>query len=318
MLLADRIIRESQIRSCPRYLAHAAPMIAKAQRFVLSESFALAADAMNQKEINKIISFSRVPFQTTWIEVAHQHRPSFVNSDIPLRPTEKPPERIGVLFEASSDELDCFLMSMFFSFHERLRPESPFHVGTTAMSVCFAAKEKVLEGIISKLVSSIGLDPVVALSRPRDRHMSFYPNPHYLVDANNPVFDDESLQDFLLQRSENDWRGEGSFWLATLGLLNCRNAAEVRKIDNIELNKKRRRLGREPLTDHHLCLIRLGKNDVSSVVGEGDDSRIRAHFVRGHFKIRKSGIFWWSPFMRGDLALGFAAKDYSVQSHELH
>jgi hypothetical protein len=25
----------------------------------------------------------------------------------------------------------------------------------------------------------------------------------------------------------------------------------------------------------------------------------RLHLVRGHFKIRKSGVYWWSPFARG-------------------
>lgn len=29
-------------------------------------------------------------------------------------------------------------------------------------------------------------------------------------------------------------------------------------------------------------------------------SEVDAHLVRGHFKRRKSGIFWWSPFVRGD------------------
>jgi len=24
-----------------------------------------------------------------------------------------------------------------------------------------------------------------------------------------------------------------------------------------------------------------------------------AHYVRGHFKQRKSGVYWWSPFVRG-------------------
>jgi len=26
---------------------------------------------------------------------------------------------------------------------------------------------------------------------------------------------------------------------------------------------------------------------------------MRMHLVRGHFKTRSTGIFWWSPFVRG-------------------
>lgn len=66
---------------------------------------------------------------------------------------------------------------------------------------------------------------------------------------------------------------------------------------------------RPPFSDHHLCKIRLNRNAVASS-SPGDDSSIRAHFVRGHFKIRRTGIFWWSPYVRGDLANGFSDKDY--------
>ena len=39
----------------------------------------------------------------------------------------------------------------------------------------------------------------------------------------------------------------------------------------------------------------------------------RAHFVRGQFKCRRTGIFWWTPFIRGDKALGFVSKGYEVR-----
>lgn len=39
----------------------------------------------------------------------------------------------------------------------------------------------------------------------------------------------------------------------------------------------------------------------------------RAHLVRGHFKVRKSGVFWWMPFVRGNQKLGFVHKHYEVK-----
>lgn len=31
-----------------------------------------------------------------------------------------------------------------------------------------------------------------------------------------------------------------------------------------------------------------------------DRNSPRLHAVRGHFKVRKHGVYWWSDFMRGD------------------
>lgn len=36
----------------------------------------------------------------------------------------------------------------------------------------------------------------------------------------------------------------------------------------------------------------------------------RLHIVRGHFKKKKNGVFWWSPFWRGDHGKGVIIKDY--------
>jgi hypothetical protein len=35
-----------------------------------------------------------------------------------------------------------------------------------------------------------------------------------------------------------------------------------------------------------------------------DREAARAHLVRGHFKIRRTGVFWWSSFLRGDAGKG--------------
>jgi hypothetical protein len=46
----------------------------------------------------------------------------------------------------------------------------------------------------------------------------------------------------------------------------------------------------------------LSLSAVEGVCPRGQTTRRRdlsAHFVRGHFKQRKSGIYWWQPFVRG-------------------
>jgi len=49
---------------------------------------------------------------------------------------------------------------------------------------------------------------------------------------------------------------------------------------------------------------------------------VRSHLVRGHFKRKKNGLFWWSPFMRNrkNAEIGIVDKDYRINnkgnSHE--
>lgn len=40
------------------------------------------------------------------------------------------------------------------------------------------------------------------------------------------------------------------------------------------------------------------------------NAEMRRHLVRGHFKRRRSGIFWWGDFFRGNPALGEVTKTY--------
>jgi hypothetical protein len=43
---------------------------------------------------------------------------------------------------------------------------------------------------------------------------------------------------------------------------------------------------------------------------DADPRQLRAHFVRGHFKVRKSGVYFWSAHQRGDPKLRFVHHDY--------
>lgn len=52
--------------------------------------------------------------------------------------------------------------------------------------------------------------------------------------------------------------------------------------------------------------------------GAGDSiptgMKYRAHFQRGHFKKRRTGIFWWNPHWRGDWNRGQVVKDYVAKN----
>ena len=110
--------------------------------------------------------------------------------------------------------------------------------------------------------------------------------------------------------------------LKALLCLNARNVKEVIVPAPDALNKKRKKFGKTPFFEYRVLDIFLGEN--LRKVASGNNKRARAgveawmkcanklHAVRGHFKTRKTGIFWWSDFIRGSNAEGVIVKDYNL------
>jgi hypothetical protein len=64
---------------------------------------------------------------------------------------------------------------------------------------------------------------------------------------------------------------------------------------------RERRLGKPEALGYSSVKIRLSRNEARAYA-DGDEppeSMMRRHLVRGHFKVRKSGVSWWRPFLRG-------------------
>jgi hypothetical protein len=55
-------------------------------------------------------------------------------------------------------------------------------------------------------------------------------------------------------------------------------------------------------TEHKILRLRVPNiaRAAGGAVGDAERAAMRGHFVRGHFKQRASGLFWWSDFYRGD------------------
>jgi len=89
--------------------------------------------------------------------------------------------------------------------------------------------------------------------------------------------------------------------LPALILLNCRNAVETERVGvSPKLNRNRAAKGRPPLVEHLVVRMRLSPRAKASghERGGGGSGASRGTLVMGHFKVRKSGIFWWSPHAR--------------------
>jgi hypothetical protein len=88
---------------------------------------------------------------------------------------------------------------------------------------------------------------------------------------------------------------------AIILLMNTKNIVGMEPcVPDAKLQKARVKSGKAPLFDHTKIEIRLSKS-MAARVGEASDPRnpMRLHIVRGHFKIRKTGIFWWPDHARG-------------------
>jgi hypothetical protein len=115
----------------------------------------------------------------------------------------------------------------------------------------------------------------------------------------------EEVLEFML-KWEADVQGEGAWVQCFLAMLNTKNpCVEHEAIDITRLNKSRRKLGRAEFLPYRRTRLTLSRAQARMAAAHGiDREAARAHLVRGHFKIRRTGVFWWSSFLRGDAAKG--------------
>lgn len=79
------------------------------------------------------------------------------------------------------------------------------------------------------------------------------------------------------------------------------------------LQHARRRRGKPPLVTYSEVVVpgyRYSGNRPSNSTAE-----TAIHMVRGHFKRRKTGIFWWHPHLRGSYDKGVVLSQYMVKPH---
>lgn len=124
--------------------------------------------------------------------------------------------------------------------------------------------------------------------------------------APNPQAAREAMRNYI-QHAANDLAGEIEHLCAVLLLLVARNAIKEKEIDELalrRLNAARRRRGRNALLPHREVTMALSRVQRRRMEAGGSRGPSRLHLVSGHFKTRKTGVFWWRPHLRGDATLG--------------
>lgn len=296
MLLVDTI--QSRFGASPfKQTVNGAALIEAikaSQKFVVDHSFAVAADTLPDEEVARIIPHALPPFDICWFEVEHQYRPAFLGAETTVGTLK--PQRVGILIYANADDLRRYIIHLFWRFHKHSFAMSPVAVIMDLHEEApyrEDAKTEGMHGLKLEVASRCEMRLSPLLKMPKG------PPPQDMVNE-------------IIMSQAGNWGGEIEFWSGVLALLSCRNAAEI---ENIEPRRFGAASSRQPMSGYRLCKIKLAASRGIAVHAvDGDHRDLRAHFVRGHFKKRKTGLFWWSPYVRGDKALGFIQKDYRLSA----
>jgi hypothetical protein len=253
--------------------------LSKAPKFVLRRDFAIAADEFSTgpdltaatDNLTKVLPLARLPFPECWLEVAQEDRRLFAQGW--HEATDVKLSRVGWLL-TQVDQRGTWSAVMFWS---------------------FAQSERFFGLHLPPVLSGL-----MAVIDPHQTDVMTAGSFQYIASSNPAIR--------ALACNPNDWIGEPGFLIATLALMNSRNAVETQPT---EPNNKRRKLTGKPLLfNYHLVCIPQRYKQRHIAAADDDPRQLRAHFVRGHFKLRKSGLFFWSAYQRGNPALGFVHKDY--------
>jgi hypothetical protein len=285
-MLADDIVadRRLAVDLGPGFVA-CQRRIAAATRFVLAADFALAADGLveNVPELEKIAPYCRLPYPATWIELAHMDRHHWRAAPMHYPGLQSRPVRVGFLLEATAANLASWRATLFWS----LSP--PYHPDNASLIVVDYRTDQ----------------PFAELSDLVEVDLADF--------ANDVLTGNQIVDDGLIALARSDWAGEIKFVFAALGLLNARNVVERQRADLTRLNRARVRSGKPPFLDREVLKIRaLHRPSLAPTGSRAEAADVRGHFVRGHFKTRRSGVFWWGPHVRGRVGGTGAAKDYEV------
>jgi len=126
------------------------------------------------------------------------------------------------------------------------------------------------------------------------------------------TFSQEVCKRFV-DMAHGDLLSEWRFVLALLTMLNSRNIFDIAPAQDLtKLNKSRGRTGKPPLLvtrTVHLSMSKVQKNRLEA----GGSRNVMAHLVKGHFKIRSTGLFWWTPHVRGNIGTAPITPTYDVK-----
>jgi len=306
MLLIDRILSEPVPEQLPNDMRQDLEMSAK---FVVEESFAVAADAIIDKEYDKIKDTVRPPYKVTWLETLHASRTHFRHGR-PVQEYEVDPVRVGVLIRTISDDMRTTQWALFWD-NKQYAPDASWT--TSALTMLIDPDGEIADKSIAK-----GTGRRITFTVKDQLPVNVVMIPNNAILNTLSLINNSEITNFIAERSAYDWAGEIQYWSCVLALLGVKNVTTTVPGEPRErLNKARAKRGKLPLYEYRVCKLMLGREHRQSGAGATSAHDIRMHFVRGHFKVRKTGTFWWTPHKRGNKLIGRVEKDYVASARAI-
>lgn len=323
--------------------------IETAEKFVLDADMAAAVAHVATTKPSSMLShldFARSPYPKCWFECDYPSRqaatdPTWIHDSGPHKPA---PWRLGCLIH-SEPSGDHGIMHLFWQFKDGKTGASPiatfwdhrmhplsrqemvdwytehFSMGTLTGQSQLSAEDTLRQsqqgGFDHKyLHSPQELDAITEMHNRLAAVKSWLYKPIWdLIETKeNNVLYWTSIRE-QIDSWMADLHGEPRYMLAFFCMLNTINSVETTEKDMSERNFFRRKKGKKPFHSYKILHLKLTKQQIQRATANGITSRseMRMHLVRGHFKNRKTGRFWWSAFPRGSVAAGVVDKDYEVQ-----
>ena len=299
--------------------------IEKCQRFVISDDVVEAACQLLRSKPSSLVSalpLCRLPYENIWLEWNGEH-PVGADPNAPLRKNAHRVKRMGCWVSGGDRGR---IGAAFWIWQD---PEGEIAFGGLGTAFAFEADVSGVYRMFNVPVPESNIDivrdfkadnphPWVKMVHQSDaeaeamvqltKQAAPFPcpwiNPFYerlIAEGIGP--DDPRLQE-MHRGWEHDISGEIPFVFAILMLLNTKNAVEHTRSDLTRLNKARAKAGKVPKFDYSVTRLSLSRGQARLGKLHGlDRQAMQKHLVRGHFKIRRTGVYWWSPFVRGAGAL---------------
>jgi hypothetical protein len=348
LTLADRLIETALDKRWPRALRqdfeYVAAQIKGAQRFIVSDDVRKAIRALLTSRPTTLVAaskYARLPYERCWFE---WKPPGYEN----LKPNQIQVKRCGALLEAYGPHGYTIFTAWEFDREEvqkdvdryRARPgledfdfdmplfgvssvvgaydlssfdQPPLMLGDQK-SGWFAHRANTDEELAQQRddhKNSIGHALKDPIEREALRQLEL--RSAFRIHGETHGFDKINSQIRLTNNAASiihDVQDEMGHLFATLILMNAKNCVEIAKTEPPEkLNKARRKQGKVELLPYSTVHIELSQSQ-KRAVADGRISReeARRHLVRGHFKVRATGVFWWGEAWRGNAARGIVER----------
>jgi hypothetical protein len=319
----------SALRKTIRELQQESPPL---QYYEVSDEVVQACTSVFRSRPSSVLSalpYARLPYDFIWLErkFIPQYGKYVPNANKPA------PHRVGCLLvdftEPGNPPLSSCLASWAWSFPP---PDSALHIAPFSILFNFHSAFKDGHDLTQKEIAHMRENPLARwhnyIDDPKEmgaiqdlcKHNTLVYSPFCLEfwKAVDDLIPTVSARNERLHSLIEDLAGEDVLVTGFLLMLNSRNALTRQPEDYSRLNKARARNNRPPLTPFIRTSLTLPKhlarNSNTHTLSLSDRSATRLHLVAGHYKVRKSGVFWWSPHPRGKGQPPTTRTQYSVRT----